>query len=291
MPVQNFGNMFQTFDYGKAVTDGQRIQYNQLRNDALGDEQEQRRNMLKNRQKAQQIRHLYDSMPEQISALESEGLFDQADELRNDYIKFRKSETTILETMRPNINADNYKSLRQDLIQAGAVTPDMMPTEYSDEWFTKQIKDKKGKLEKFTVDSFRNGATMSRDLVQQDGTINWELSGEWYKNTDKNKGGDGGGSGSGGGFEFKPADSNAIGKQAERIYGGLYDPVTGRIGGLNPEQSAQIQAVQEEAERIYQENQGNVTHAVAVARASRKMGVNVKDIRDSQATDPLNLRQ
>ncbi|MGI9251034.1 MAG: hypothetical protein ACR2PR_07525 [Pseudohongiellaceae bacterium] len=289
MPVQQFGNMFQQFDYGKAVQDGQNIQYNQLRNQALGDEQEQRRNMLKNRQKAQQIRELYNSMPDQISALESEGLFDQADELRNDYIKFRKNETTLLEGMRPNINAGNYKSLRQDLIQAGAVTPDMMPTEYSDEWFRKQIDEKKGALSKFTIDSFRNGANMSRDLVQQDGSINWELSGEWYENPSKNKKPGDGKGGSGGSFSFKAADTNAIRNQATQLFGGFYDPATGKISGLDPDKVNKVAALQAEAEKIYQENQGAVTHGVAIARAARKLKINVQNVRDSAATDPAGI--
>jgi hypothetical protein len=153
--------MFQTFDLGSSIQAGQQIATNQLRNMALADDQQQRQDMLKNRAKAQQIRTLYDDMPDQIAALERENMFDEADGLRNEYIKARKGEVTLLTTLRDSIDETNYKSFRSELLTSGAVTPDMMPVEYSDDWFRKQKDEKLGKLNHFTRQSFENGAVMS----------------------------------------------------------------------------------------------------------------------------------
>ena len=290
MPVQMHPNMFQQVDYGRAVTSGQQIQHNRLRNQALGDEQEQNRNMLANRKKAQEIRQMHNQMPDQIAALEEANMFEQADQVRDQYIKTRKTEVDLLTAMRPNIDATNYKSLRQDLIQAGAVTPDMMPVEYSDAWFRKQIKEKRGALSKFTVDSFENGAIMSQDFVTQDGQIRWDLTGNPY-DRDAGEDGKGGKGGSGKDFVMKAADASQIGKQIERMFGGFYDPATGKLQGLDPEVAPRVQAIQEEAEQIYNENQGAIPHGVAVTRAARKLGINIKNYRDAAATDPLSLRE
>ena len=290
MPQFNSPNMFQTFDLGRAVTSGQRIQYNRMTNDALADEQIERKDMLRNRQKAQEIRSLYDSMPDQIAALERENMFKQADDLRNNYIQARKSEVTLLTSMRHAINADNYKEFRQELLQSGAVTPEMMPVEYSDQWFKKAIDKRKTSLTRFTVQSHRNGALMSRDYVQQDGEVNWELTGKWYDAGKDGKGGKGG-TGKKGKFTFKAADANQIGEQIERMFGGFYDPQTGQLKGLDPTTAARVQSIQEEAELIYGQSQGEISHGVAVTRAARKLGINIENYRDKLATDPLSIRQ
>lgn len=281
-------NMFQTFDLGSAVQSGQQVQENRLRNQALADDQNQRQDMLKNRAKAQEIRTMYDTMPDQIAALERENMFEQADELRNSYIKNRKTEVDLLTTLRDSIDETNYKQFRSELLTSGAITPDMMPVEYSDDWFRKQKKEKLGKLNSFTVQSFENGAVMSRDYVTQDGKVREDLTGNWYDQdaADKEKSGSGAG---GKDWSMKPADSNAIGRQIERVFGGFYDPETGQLGGLDPEQAARVQAVQEEAETIYNENRGLVPHGVAVTRAARRLRINVESYRDKAADNPLNL--
>lgn len=287
----NAPGKFRQFDLGKAVQTGQRIQYNRMQNQQMADEQQERQDMLRSRKKANEIRQMYDSMPDQIAALETEGMFDQADQLRDSYIGTRKNEVTMLENVREFLDKDNYKQFRQDMITAGAINPDMMPVEYSDDWLRKQADDKKRTLQNFTQQSFENGALMSRDYVTENGDVRWDLTGEWYdtqKAADAKKGK--GGSGPGGkDWMMKAADTNAIGKQAERIFGGFYDPQTGRLKGLDKTEAARVQAVVEEAERIYNENRGVVSHGVAVARAARKLRINIEDYRDTAATNPLNL--
>ncbi len=293
--IQVRPNMFQTFDYGSAVQAGQQIQENRLRNQALADDQQQRADMLKNRAKAAEIRKMYDDMPSQIEALEAEDMYEQADDLRNRYIKARINENQLLGTMRNSIDETNYKSFREQLLKSGAVTPDMMPVEYSDDWFRKEDDKQKGALNKFTRTSYEKGANMSQDVVHQDGAVRWDLTGEWY-DIARDKGGrlpgkDGAGSGSQ--FEFKAADTNAIGKQAAEVYGGFWDPVTQRPTGLDAEKAAKVQAVREQASRIFAQERkaGNAgfSHATAVARASRQAGVNVRDLGNSAATNPLGM--
>jgi hypothetical protein len=247
--------------------------------------------MLRNRARSQEIRKMYDDMPQQIAALEAEGLFDQADELRDNYIDTRKTEVDLLNNLRKGVNANNYKEFRQDMIASGAVSPEMLPTEYSEKWWRDQVEDKKKALTKFTVDSYRNGAIMTRDYVQQDGTINWDLTGEWYEDPKKQPGYKA--TGDGKAWEYKPADSNAIGKQVERVFGGFWDPVTGQIKGLDRTQAARVQAVHEEAGRIFSQNRrsGNMgyTHEEAVAAASRRLGVNVPDAQNPGGSNPAGL--
>lgn len=71
-------------------------------------------------------------------------------------------------------------------------------------------------------------------------------------------------------FQFKPADSNTIHRQVVTAYGGLYDPTTGQISGLDPAQGAKVQGIAADASRIYQQNEGQIDHATAVEQAIAK---------------------
>ena len=285
-------NMFQTFDLGSAVSAGQQITENRLRNQALADDQQKRQDMLRNRKKAAQIRMTYDRMPDQIAALEREGMFDQADQLRESYITSRKGEIDILETMRDSIDETNYKQFRQDMIQAGAINPDMLPVEYDDDWFRKQDEEKKRSLQNFTITSAKNGATFKQDFVTENGEIRWDLTGDPYQDADKDKDGDGR-KGVGAAFEYKSSDDNTIRASVAELFGGFYDPKTGRLGGIDPDQVKRVASINEEATRIFIEKRRagvDISHAVAAAQAARKLGVtDLQDYRDIEATNPLNL--
>lgn len=376
-------NMFQQFNLGQAATQATAVRRNHLLNQALTIDNEERANTIKNRDKARQIRAMFDGMPAQIEALEAEGLFEQADEMRDSYIRSRKTEVDLLTSLRSGITAENYSQFRQDLLQAGAVTPEMMPDEYSDQWFRKQIKEKKGALSKLTRQWWENGAILSQDLIQQDGEILWEgepykdpdnmpgsrggkpsaltrltrtstrdgkemkqdvfqrggqivWTGDWYAPSASGSAGPGdlktvtrtstingrkmkmdviqqdgqivwegdwypadtgGGQpskGSGAGFELGASDSNAIGRAAAELFGGWYDPQTGRISGLDKDTAQRVQAIREEAEKTFADHRqrgiGGFGHAVAVSEAARRLGINVQNVRNPSAADPLLLR-
>lgn len=282
MPVFNPNpNMFQQLDYGAAVQSGQQIKYNRLRNEALGREEKKQQDMLKNRQRAAEIRSSIDGMPAQIDALENDGLFEQADKLRDTYIKTRKAEVEITEQMREGVSADNYDQVRQGMLEEGTIVPGLWPETYSDDWFRKKADTAKSALKKFTRTQFDKGAVMSQDIVSKGGDIIWE--GEPYP-TDRDGGGDGDG------FEFKASDTNAIARQVERAYNVTYDPVTKAFTGLDKEKTQKLMALQEEAERIYAEGGGKTSHGVAMAQAGRKLRFNIPDVRDRMVNDPAGIR-
>ncbi|MGM0614762.1 MAG: hypothetical protein ACQES7_04285 [Pseudomonadota bacterium] len=79
---------------------------------------------------------------------------------------------------------------------------------------------------------------------------------------------------------LKSADTNAIYRQAAGIFGGTFDPTTGRVSGLDPSQSAKVQSVSERASEVYANGDSN-THAGAVARAARELGVEVERLGDN----------
>jgi hypothetical protein len=269
-------------DYGAAVKSGQDIQYNRLRNEALGMEVQEAEDMLRNRTRANEIRQQFRGLPDQIEKLEDAGMFDEADKVRDTYIKQSKAEVELIGAMRSGITEDNYDEVRGKLIRTGAITPELWPVEYSDDWFRDQQKDRAGNLTKLTRKWAEQGSIMSQDLVQQDGSIVWE--GVPYADPD-----DTGKDGKGGAFKFTASDSNAIGKQSERLYGGFYDPTTGRISGLDRDKAQKVAQVQAEAERLYSQAEGSITHAIALAQAARKFSIKIEDAEDSSTYDPLNL--
>ena len=286
MPVFNPDvSTFKIANIGEAVQAGQQIQYNRLKNEAIGMDVQEAKDMLANRKKAADIRARYDGLPAQVEALEKAGMTDQADELRNQYIKTRMSEVDVIQAMRPGISKENYDQIRQDFLQAGAIEPKMWPLEYSDKWFEKEAKDKRGALSKLTRKWAGDGAVMSQDIVQGDGEILWQ--GAAYQ--DPNDQPDGA-EGVGAKFSFKSSDSNAIGRQAERLFGGTFDPKTGQLVGLDRAKAAKVAEIQAEAERVYAEGRGEITHATAFARAARKFGIRVRDMEDKSTSDPLGLR-
>lgn len=75
-------------------------------------------------------------------------------------------------------------------------------------------------------------------------------------------------SASGGGF--RAADTNAIYRQAAGLFGGMWDPISGRVAGLSREQSEQAQRIASRASQIYASGQVP-DHATAVDIALQEM--------------------
>jgi|GEM_PF-5035246 len=71
-------------------------------------------------------------------------------------------------------------------------------------------------------------------------------------------------------FSFKSTDSNTIYKQSAGLFGGTFDPLSGRIAGLNREQAEIVQRIASRASQIYMEAQGQLDHATAVDMAFRE---------------------
>lgn len=270
---------FSTFDYGRAIQTGQQINYNRMRNQVLGSEMKEQQDILANRAEAQKIREQFDGMPDQIVELENRGLFDEAEKLRSSYIEAKFNEVKVLESMRFAINKDNYKQFRSDLLKAGAVTPEMMPTEYSDSWFTKNIKKNKGNLQQLTRKWGSEGSVFEQDYIAQDGEIVW--TGEPFESPSAKKSRE---EGEGKGFVMKAADTNSIRGSVAQLYGSMWDPITQKYSGLNKKQEQEVAAIVAEASRIYNASQGRLPHAQAVKRAAQKMDIQIRDLQN----DPLN---
>lgn len=68
-------------------------------------------------------------------------------------------------------------------------------------------------------------------------------------------------------FKFTASDTNAIHHQALSLFGGMYDPMTGEISGMDPNQMTRVQAVAARASKIYRAAAGEIDHASAVQQA------------------------
>jgi hypothetical protein len=289
MSVVTPNAQFRTLNYGQAVQAGQQISYNRLRNETIGMENEKAQDMLRKRKQAEEIRSHFDKMPEQIDALEKAKLFDEADKLRDTFIKTRKAEVEVIGAMRKGINKENYKDVRSQMLQSGMITPGMWPEEYDDKWFIDQEKTKKATITSYTRHWTQQGSTgvWSQDVEQQGGDIKRE--GAPYQDP-KLQGGYGKGKGAGS-DATKAADSNSIRAGVAQYYGGTYDPQTGRFSGLDKTLTTKVLEASAEAENIYEQSDRKIGHDVAIARALRKYGHVVKDPEDPTANDPARIRK
>lgn len=266
------------FNLGQAATAGQNFKARQM-----GIEQNQ--NIIANRKKALEVRQTYDAMPEQIEQMEAQGLFDEASKLRDHYIQTKKTGVETMENVGRMVQPEDYQKFRSDLIQAGAIDPELMPVKYAKNWWKPESEKQKGKLGQLTRKWGQQGSVMSQDLVTQDGQILWE--GSPYKGKQR---GDGK-KGSGKPWQTTAGDSNSIRGATAQLYGALWDPTTGKYSGLNRDQEKEVAAINEEASKIYNANQGRVPHAEAVARAARKKGIQIQNLTDDPNNqDPLGLR-
>lgn len=277
-------------DYGNAILTGQTIKNNRLRNQAMAQEQEDRMERIRKQQQAQQIRAQMEKMPAAIDEMEKQGLYDEADKLRTHYIGQMKRGVEVARTLASGLDENNYSQVRHDLIQSGAITGDMWPTEYSSNWWAKKGDKQKKDLEQLTVRWQENGATLSQDLLAADGDVFWK--GTPFESAADRKArmeSKPGGKGTGADFEYTASDDNAIGSQATRLFGGVYDPATGRFSGLSPDKAQKVQAVHSAASEIYAASQGRLTHAQAVREAARRLRITIEDPNDAMATDPAGI--
>ena len=275
---------FRKFDYGNAVQTGQQIKYNRMRNQALGIDMQEREDLVRKRAEAQEIRSTIQRMPEAIAEMDRQGLYDQADQLRDNYVRQVKGGVEVAVLLAEGLDESNYEQTRQDMLAAGAITPDMWPEDYSEDWWAKRVKREKNDLEVLTRQWAEDGVTMSQDLVSDSfGHISWK--GEPYEEAADVKARTGGG----GGFEYKASDDNAMGKQAERLFGGFYHPETGQFSGLSPEKAREVQAVHTAATELYAAGQGRITHAQAVREAAKRLRITIEDPSDALVTDPAGI--
>ncbi len=275
---------FQALDYGAAVKSRQDIEYRGMRNEVTGMEVQAQRDVIKNREKANEIRTQMEGMPDQISAMEDQGLFDEAEKLRGSYIDAQFNGIKILEVQREGVNEGNWDQWRYDMIQAGAMTSTMLPENYpGDRWFREKEETAKNKLSVLTRQWSEQGVTFSQDFISDEyGDVNW--MGTPYEDAKKN------GKGGGKPWQMTSGDTNSIRNAAAQLYGTMWDPETQKYAGLNKLQSQEIASISELAAKIYNTNAGKIPHDVAVARAARQKGIVIEKLRPPGNSDnPLNL--
>ncbi len=282
MPIIN--PQFNTLDYGRAKLTGQRIQENRIRNQMLGTAQQEQQNVLMNREKARKIREQVDGIPAQIEAMEGQGMFDQADKLRQTYVGIRTNEYALTKAARGSLNADNYQEWRSNMVRSGAMTGDMLPTEYSDDWFASEMKTRKGKITHFIRKFEKDGGTWSQSVQTQDGEEIWK--GAPFQDAaeagDKNA--------------LSTADSNAIRKANAQFLGGKHHPATDEYLGLTkgtPREASQLSAAAEEILiRARQDGQQmGINGAVLLAQQELLRTRELKPGQTRQTMPPLNTNR
>ena len=225
----------------------------------------------------------HEGIPAQIEEMESIGMFKEADELRESYIKQTKAQVELSKAFSEGLTAENYDEVRQQMIADGVISPELWPTEYDPTWFTETNSRNAASLTKLTKKWYEDGVVMSQDIMQRGGEITWE--GEPYPTKE--------GSAGGAGTSYTSGDDNAIRNAIKEEFGGFYDPQTGQWAGLSRDTAQRVTGVAEEATRLFAEQKaaGNVppfTHSIAVAQASRSAGITIEKVED-RGSNPLNL--
>lgn len=272
---------FRIADVGTALAKRNQLEYGRLRNEALGMDVEEAQNMLANRKRAQEIRMEFEGTPDQIAQMEADGLFKEADELRNSYIAQAKAQVELSKAFSEGVTKENYDQVREGMINEGVIDPDLWPVEYDPNWFKDNNSSRAASLTKLTRKWYEDGAIMSQDIMQRGGEITWE--GEPYEAPP---------TGGAKPKEYGAADNNAIGSEAAALFGGMYDPVTGNFQGLSRETAQQVTAIREEASQQYQRGLQTgepITHSVAVAQAARKLKINIPNLEQMDNPNVLNL--
>jgi len=152
----------------------------------------------------------------------------------------------------------------------GVAGPGELPEEY-DEELAKGLAGHATENLKIIEQNLPGGMVQQYKQIGQELTKWGEPTQRW---TPKQRG-----KGAGAGTGMKAADENAIARQAGNLFGGMYDPVSGRFSGLKGENAEQkVQAIIERASNLFKE--GALTRSGAVSKAAREAGVEIEKLSD-----------
>jgi len=84
--------------------------------------------------------------------------------------------------------------------------------------------------------------------------------------------------GAGDAFKMKASDSNSIRAAAAGLFGGTWDPQTGKVLGVQKDATAKVSSISERASQLYKDAQGQLTHDQAVAKAARELGIEIQSL-------------
>lgn len=227
-----------------------------------------------------------------VKSLAAAGYPEAAMDLRNRSLAASTKGLDYFERVMPYMSAENYDGIRAQAEEGGLVSPGMLPEQYDEQVLGQLFARARGQqqqLESFgdftQIAQTPDGTSVLAQREQRSGkyanvttvrpraerTENGAPSGYRYRGDglEPIPGGPADKSQERSGIEA--ADANAIYRQSVGLFGGMFDPITGRIGGLNREQAEQVQGIAARASQIYQQNQGQMDHASAVEMALREV--------------------
>lgn len=221
------------------------------------------------------------------SLLEQAGHPQAAQELRTGLLQKAERGYEFLQHSLPFLNEQTWPAFKRNVVDAGLTTAEALPDEYDPKFVAQleqrlvgQLTELYGDIEQ--VAEGPGGAAIFGQRDERTGklanvtTIKPPASSapdapSGYRFAE---GGDleaipGGPADKPQGGALKAADSNSIFRQAASLFGGQWDPVTGRFSGLEKDQAVQAQNIAARASEIYASE--GVPHAVAVQQAFNEM--------------------
>jgi len=160
-----------------------------------------------------------------------------------------------------------YENFKRGMEELGVSGPGELPDAYDEKLMKGLSGHAAGNLQKITKNM---PGGMAQDILYQAG-VEVERSKPYERWTPKQRG-----KGAGKGTSMKAADSNSISRKAGNLFGGMYDPESGRFSGLKGTDAEQkVQAIIERAEELFV---AGATHGAAVSKAAREMGIDIKKL-------------
>lgn len=250
MPIQVPN--FQFMNYGEAVDQGNRSAGNYMRALMMAD---QVNNMPQQREFEQQQQQLQQQM------------------LGFQYIRERAPLVTDERT---------YGAFRDSVIKNGLLSEEEIPQKYDRGYVNRIAGIASKEIEKFGQMQQIPGAPKGVYGQRGDKSGKFANVKDYREKSWAGKSGDFGG--------LKAADENAIYKQAASLFGGMYDPMSGRFSALSKDDAQRTQAIAERATRVFVDSGGSVTRSQAVTQAAREMGIDISNLGNQKDSDPLGIR-
>jgi len=301
MPVQaNILANMGTFSLQETVKAAEQTKFMRVRNELLGYQADQEQALAKRREKRREIEEMYAGMPARIAEYERIGMHEEAAQTREALLSGKRQEVAMfeivaksLDVLEPDERSGSWLTMRQQAIEAGMFDPEDMPDTYEDggqRWINGWLSKVGGELKvlettyaELDAEGEETGRVMTRERVQQGGVI-VEDNPPYESSTDRN---------ARFGRGDKPwmmsaSDTNSLLAQAKIQFDAILDD-NGNFIGIRGEGDRALATLMERASQIYQDGQGHVTHASAIATAGREQGLKIQSTADQTAENPLNL--
>lgn len=277
----------ETFNLANIYSAGEAIKGQRSRNELLEQKRGEEDTIRKTAQAAVNPQTGELDVQRFTNDLARQGYVDRAEQIRTGYIDRLNKGANYLNSMLPYVNESTYPQFKAKLEESGMAVPGAMPERFNAQEFARGVALLNGKLSQTQqwgpleqVPGAPEGTLGQRNLTtgKVDVPVKPGVDPLVYTDEGYTPRSQAGGmkrpppaSEQSKPFSFKATDSNTIYRQAVGLFGGMYDPISGHIGGLNPEQSTQAQQIASRASQLYSESQGQVDHATAVSQAFEEL--------------------